>query len=79
MEVLDVNDNDPICDVTTFLAESSPFATRLNCTDPDSGDDSGPYYHVTSPAATITNDGLLTVLLEGMVTTVFVEVSDERK
>ncbi|EYC20756.1 hypothetical protein Y032_0021g405 [Ancylostoma ceylanicum] len=76
VEVLDVNDNDPICDVTTFVADSSPFVTRLNCTDPDPGDKLRLSYHVTSTAAKITKDGLLTVHLSGLVTPIFVEVSD---
>ncbi|KAK6740380.1 hypothetical protein RB195_008692 [Necator americanus] len=77
VEVLDVNDNDPICDVTTFLAGSPPFSTKLLCTDPDTGDSSALFYHTTSSRATITSDGILTVpYFDGLVTPIFVEVSD---
>ncbi|KHJ90244.1 cadherin domain protein, partial [Oesophagostomum dentatum] len=77
VDVIDVNDNDPVCDVTTFLAYESPFSTTLSCTDPDTGDKSTLSYRVTSSGATVTDNGRLSVHLSNeTVTTVYVDVSD---
>ncbi|ETN85496.1 cadherin domain protein [Necator americanus] len=63
--------------VATSPLDRENIAKYRILVDPDTGDSSALFYHTTSSRATITSDGILTVpYFDGLVTPIFVEVSD---
>ncbi|XGW19036.1 hypothetical protein V3C99_003111 [Haemonchus contortus] len=77
IEVIDIVDNDPECDDTTFIVDALPFSTHLHCKDPISRNTSRLTYRTMSSEVKVSEEGQLsTSMLKEMVTSVAVDVVD---